>query len=102
MREGEERLNSGKDVPTFIPRTYLWSRRSVSPPKPLSEGTAGNFRPPTVQGVGDEIAKEWRQLESSWQQGTSSNRERAEPTERELLDMRYLVELVRFLSEFKL
>ncbi|CAI8055662.1 hypothetical protein GBAR_LOCUS30365 [Geodia barretti] len=97
MREGEERLRSGKDVPTFIPRTYLWSRRSATPPKSLPEGAGGNFRqgggappPPVAPGIVDEITREWRQLESSWQQGVAAmNRGRAEPTDKDLLNTRF-------------
>ena len=97
MREGEERLSSGKDVPTFIPRTYLWSRRSATPPKSLSEGGGGNFRgqgggppPPFAPGIVDEIAREWKQLESSWQQGVvATHREKAEPSDKELLNTRF-------------
>lgn len=73
LREGEERLTSGRDIPTFIPRTYLWSRSSSSSPKPVAEG--GVFKravpaPGTGGGGGivDEITKEWKQLGSSWQQ----------------------------------
>lgn len=78
MREGEERLNSGKDIPTFIPRTYLWSRRDSTPPKlvvPL-EGVGGDFR--KGAGLGGDfsaIAEEWRRLENS-QQKTLASRER--------------------------
>lgn len=71
MKEGEERLSSGKDIPTFIPRTYLWSRRGSSPPKPITflEGPGGgNFM--RGSGLGGEvsaIAQEWKQLETSRQ-----------------------------------
>jgi hypothetical protein len=98
LREGEERLRGGKDVPTFIPRTYLWSRRSATPPKSLPEGAGGIFGqggggppPPVAPGIVDEITREWRQLESSWQQAgvAAMNRERAEPTDKELLNTRF-------------
>ena len=116
MREGEERLNSGKDIPTFIPRTYLWSRRSATPPKSLLEGAGGKFRPqggspltPLAPGIVDEITKEWKQLESSWQQGMTTHRERAEPTDKDLLNTRYqetcnfnLIRCIKEFSEFEL
>ena len=71
-REGEERLNSGKDIPTFIPRTYLWSRRDSSPPKsltPAAEGGRKNFsftRGSSVEVMA--ITEEWKQMLQSTRQ----------------------------------
>ena len=81
-------MNSGKDVPTFIPRTYLWSRRSSSPPKPPVEGTTGgNSKWGPVAGVANEISREWKQLESS-RHGVTEVRERRDVTDNEILNTR--------------
>lgn len=80
MEEGEERLSSGKDIPTFIPRTYLWSRRDSTPPKPIAllEGGVGGYfvRGSSFGGDVGAIAEEWKQLETSRQRLVAS-RERS-------------------------
>lgn len=80
LKEGEERLNCGKDIPTFIPRTYLWSRRDSTPPKPITslEGGVGGYfvRGSSLGGDVSAIAEEWKQLETSRQRLVAS-RERS-------------------------
>lgn len=75
LKEGEERLSSGKDIPTFIPRTYLWSRRDSTPPKLIAslEGGARGYlmRGSSLGGEVSAIAEEWKQLETSRQRVVS-------------------------------
>ena len=73
LKEGEERINSGKDFPTFIPRTYLWSKRETSPHKLQTSKSDEKPEKPDREGGGGgggvgSVIEDWKQLQVSQHQ----------------------------------